>query len=141
MAHLSTFQSWKRKAKALRKEVYALSLAIKDPRVPWYAKAWAVFIIGYVLSPIDPIPDFIPVIGCFDELIIVPLGIIVLSKMIPREVLEECREKAKSHRGPMKGKHWMAAGVIILVWLSIVYMVARGVCDYFLGGGKDAVVN
>jgi len=103
MRRTSVFKSWKQKAKALKKEVYALSLAVKDPRVPWYAKVCALLIIGYVLSPIDPIPDFIPVIGLFDELIVVPLGIIILSKMIPKQVLKECREKARLHRGRMKG--------------------------------------
>ncbi len=134
MRRTSVFKSWKQKAKTLKKEVYALSLAVKDQRVPWYAKAFAVLIIGYVLSPIDPIPDFIPVIGYVDELIIVPLGIIILSKMIPKEVLEECREKARTHHGRMKGRHWIAASVIILIWLTIVYHSIRIVYYFFLRG-------
>jgi uncharacterized membrane protein YkvA (DUF1232 family) len=118
-------KSWKLKAKALKQEVYALSLAAKDSRVPWYAKAFAIFIIGYVLSPIDLIPDFIPVIGYVDDFILVPMGIILLIKMIPKEVLEECREKAKAHHGRMKGRHWIAASVIILIWLTVVYLSIR----------------
>lgn len=81
--------------------------------------------MGYILSPIDPIPDFIPVVGHLDELIIVPLGIIILSKMIPKEVLEECREKANSRSGRIKGKHWMAASVIVVIWVIIVYLIIR----------------
>ena len=131
MGLTSVIKSWQRKAKALKQEVYALSLAVKDPRVPWYAKAFAVLIIGYILSPIDPIPDFIPVIGYLDELIVVPLGIIILSKMIPKEVFEECREKAKHHRGGMKGKHWIAASIIILIWLTVVYLGIRIVYHFF----------
>jgi uncharacterized membrane protein YkvA (DUF1232 family) len=131
MGHTSVFKSWKRKAKILKKEVYALSLGVKDPRVPWYAKVFALLIIGYVLSPIDPIPDFIPVIGYIDELIVVPLGIIILSKMIPKQVLEECREKARHHRGGMKGKHWIAASIIILIWLILVYLSIRIVYHFF----------
>jgi uncharacterized membrane protein YkvA (DUF1232 family) len=131
MGHTSVLKSWKRKAKILKKEVYALSLAVKDPRVPWYAKVFALLIIGYVLSPIDPIPDFIPVIGYIDELIVVPLGIIILSKMIPKQVLEECREKARHHRGGMKGKHWIAASIIILIWLILVYLSIRIVYHFF----------
>jgi uncharacterized membrane protein YkvA (DUF1232 family) len=127
----SVFKSWKQKAKTLKKEVYALSLAVKDPRVPWYAKAFAVLIIGYILSPIDPIPDFIPVIGYLDELVIVPLAIIILGKLIPKEVLEECREKAKHHRGRMKGKHWIAASIIVLIWLTVVYLGIRIVYHFF----------
>lgn len=65
----------------------------------------AILIVGYVLSPIDLIPDFIPTIGYFDELIIVPMAIIILGKMIPKEVLEECREKAKGRKGRVKGRH------------------------------------
>jgi uncharacterized membrane protein YkvA (DUF1232 family) len=131
MGLTSVFKSWKLKAKILKKEVYALSLAVKDPRVPWYAKVFALLIIGYVLSPIDPIPDFIPVIGYIDELIVVPLGIIILSKMIPKQVLEECREKARHHRGGMKGKHWIAASIIILIWLILVYLSIRIVYHFF----------
>ena len=131
MKHTSVFKSWKQKAKTLKKEVYALSLAVKDPRVPWYAKAFAVLIIGYILSPIDPIPDFIPVIGYLDELVIVPLAIIILGKLIPKEVLEECREKAKHHRGRMKGKHWIAASIIVLIWLTVVYLGIRIVYHFF----------
>jgi uncharacterized membrane protein YkvA (DUF1232 family) len=134
MGRTSVYKAWKQKAKALKKEVYALSFAVKDPRVPWYAKAFAIFIIGYVLSPIDPIPDFIPVIGYFDELIIVPIAIIILSKMIPKEVLEKCREKARTRRGRMKGRHWIAASVIILIWLTVVYLSARIVYYFFLRG-------
>ena len=119
------FKSWKRKAKNLKEDVYAIALAVKDPRVPWYAKAFAFIIVGYVLSPIDPIPDFIPIIGYLDELIIVPLGIVILGKMIPEKVWEECREKAEAHRGQMKGKHWLAASIIILAWLAIVYLIIR----------------
>ena len=90
------FASLKAKAKQLKSEVYALYLASKDPRTPWYAKALAALIIGYALSPIDLIPDFIPVLGYLDDLIIVPAGIVLLLKMIPKEVMEECREKARS---------------------------------------------
>ena len=127
-------KSWKLKAKALKQEVYALSLAAKDSRVPWYAKVFAVLIMGYVLSPIDLIPDFIPVIGYVDDFILVPMGIILLIKMIPKEVLEECREKAKAHHGRMKGRHWIAASVIILIWLTVVYLTARIVYYFFLRG-------
>ena len=111
-------KSWKLKAKALKQEVYALSLAAKDSRVPWYAKVFAVLIMGYVLSPIDLIPDFIPVIGYVDDFILVPMGIILLIKMIPKEVMEECREKAKVHRGRMKGQ---ALGSCIHHSLNLAY--------------------
>lgn len=135
MGRAATFKSWKQKARTLKKEVYALSFAMKDPRVPWYAKLFAALIIGYILSPIDPIPDFIPVIGYFDELIVVPLGIIMLSKMIPKEVMEECRGKARTHHALMKGKHWIAASIIILIWMGIAYLGVR-IVSYFFFRGK-----
>jgi uncharacterized membrane protein YkvA (DUF1232 family) len=125
-------KSWKAKAKALKKEVYALSLAAKDSRVPWYAKAFAVLIMGYILSPIDLIPDFIPVIGYVDDFILVPAAIILLIKMIPKEVMEECREKARSHHGRMKGKHWVAAAIIVLIWLISIYITIRIASYLFL---------
>jgi uncharacterized membrane protein YkvA (DUF1232 family) len=125
-------KSWKLKAKALKQEVYALSLAAKDSRVPWYAKVFAVLIMGYVLSPIDLIPDFIPVIGYVDDFILVPMGIILLIKMIPKEVMEECREKAKVHRGCMEGRHWVAASIIVLIWLISIYITIRIASYLFL---------
>ena len=125
-------KSWKLKAKALKQEVYALSLAAKDSRVPWYAKVFAVLIMGYVLSPIDLIPDFIPVIGYVDDFILVPMAIILLIKMIPKEVMEECREKAKAHHGRMKGQHWVAASIIVLIWLISIYISIRIASYLFL---------
>jgi uncharacterized membrane protein YkvA (DUF1232 family) len=117
--------SWKSKAKTLKREVHALSLAAKDPRVPWYAKVFALLIIGYALSPIDLIPDFIPVIGYIDDLILIPAGIALLIKMIPKEVMAECRERAMSYQGGMKGKHWLAASVIVLIWVVSIYLIVR----------------
>lgn len=119
------FSVWKTKAKALKGEVHALSLAARDPRVPWYAKVFAAFIIGYALSPIDLIPDFLPVIGYLDDLVLIPAGIILLVKMIPRDLMEEFREKALSHNGRLKRKHWLAAGVIVLIWIISIYIALR----------------
>jgi uncharacterized membrane protein YkvA (DUF1232 family) len=85
--------SWKAIAKKLKNEIRVLYLAYKDPRTPWYAKVFAVLIIGYALSPIDLIPDFIPVLGYVDDLIIVPAGMALLLKMIPKEVVDEYRAK------------------------------------------------
>jgi uncharacterized membrane protein YkvA (DUF1232 family) len=130
-------KSWKLKAKALKQEVYALSLAAKDSRVPWYAKVFAVLIMGYVLSPIDLIPDFIPVIGYVDDFILVPMGIILLIKMIPKEVMEECRQKAKAHHGSMKGQHWVAASIIVLIWLISIYITIR-IASYFFLRWKES---
>jgi uncharacterized membrane protein YkvA (DUF1232 family) len=117
--------NWKTKSKQLRSEIYALCLASKHPKIPWYAKAFAVFMMAYALSPIDLIPDFIPVIGFLDDLIIVPAGIALLVKMIPKEVLEECREKARSQSISKKTKSWTGAMMIVMIWLSAIYVTLR----------------
>jgi uncharacterized membrane protein YkvA (DUF1232 family) len=117
--------TWKAKSKQLRSEVYALYLASKHPKTPWYAKAFAVLIIGYVLSPIDFIPDFIPVIGYLDDFIIVFAGISLLIRMIPKEILEECREKACSQPVDQKRTNWAAAAIIVLIWLLAAYVILR----------------
>jgi len=118
-------KSWKTKSKQLKSEIGALSLAYKHPRTPWYAKAFAAFIIGYALSPIDLIPDFIPIIGYLDDLIIVPVGIALLIKMIPKEVLEECREKVQSRPIGKKPRNWFVAIIIVLIWLLAIYITLR----------------
>ena len=95
-------KSW---AKQLKQEIYTLYLAYKDPRVPWYAKAFIFCVVGYALSPIDLIPDFIPVLGYLDDIVILPLGIALALKMIPSQVLTECRQKARErlNTGSPKG--------------------------------------
>jgi uncharacterized membrane protein YkvA (DUF1232 family) len=117
--------SWRTRAKRLKSEIFALYLAYKHPKTPWYAKVFAAFILGYALSPIDLIPDFIPVIGYVDDLIIVPAGIAFLMRMIPQEVMEECREKARSQVSTKKPRNWIAAGIIVLVWLLAVYVFVK----------------
>jgi uncharacterized membrane protein YkvA (DUF1232 family) len=114
--------SWKTKAKKLRTEIVALYLASKHPGTPWYAKALAALIIGYALSPIDLIPDFIPVVGYLDDFIIVPAGIALLIKIIPRGILEECRTKAQSDVLNRKSKNWVAGVIIVLIWLFAIYL-------------------
>ncbi len=121
---MKVIASLKQKEEQLKNEVYALYLAYKDPRVPWYAKAFMAAIIGYALSPIDLIPDFIPVLGYLDDLIIIPAGIFLALKMIPQGVIEECRAKAKTEPMSTKAK-WVAASVIIAVWLLIIYLVVK----------------
>ena len=117
-------ESWKRRAKQLESETYTLYLAYKDPRVPWYAKAFAALLVGYVFSPIDPIPDFIPVVGLLDELVVVPLGVILARKMIPEEVLAECRQKSWEATREDKPVKRAAAVVVVAVWLLLAVLAA-----------------
>lgn len=112
-------ESWKRRAKQLKSEMYALYLAYKDPRVPWYARLFAACVVGYAFSPIDLIPDPIPILGYLDDLILVPLGVALAVKMIPRDVLDKCREKAQLAMSEGKPVNWVAAGFIIALWILL----------------------
>jgi len=124
------FEPWKQRAKALKIEVYALYLAYRDPRVPWYARIFAACVVGYAFSPIDLIPDFIPVIGYLDDLVLVPLGIKIAMSMIPANVMSESREKAQEIIRQGKPVNRVAAMIIILIWLSLaalaISLIARG---------------
>ncbi len=113
------FEGWKAKARRLKQEVYALYLASRDRRVPWHARAAAVVVVAYAFSPIDLIPDPIPVLGYLDDLILVPLGIALVIKLIPPEVLQDCREKAAATMKAGKPKNWVAGGIIILIWVGV----------------------
>ena len=121
---MTSTRSWREKARQLRTEVYVLYLAFRDKRVPWYAKAFVALIVAYALSPIDLIPDFIPVLGYLDDLVLIPAGIYLALKMIPREVLEECRQRARYEPIASKSK-WAAAAIIVLIWLMVVYLISR----------------
>ncbi|HEX2952648.1 MAG TPA: DUF1232 domain-containing protein [Bacillota bacterium] len=119
-------ESWKEKTRELKAEIYALYLAYRDPRVPWYAKLLSAAIIGYALSPIDLIPDFIPVLGLLDDLLLLPIGIMIVVKMIPPEVLHEYREKAKAEPVTSEYRSWVAAIFILFVWITLFYLLIRG---------------
>jgi uncharacterized membrane protein YkvA (DUF1232 family) len=116
-------------ARSLKAETCALYLACRDPRVPWYARLLAVCVVGYAFSPIDLIPDFIPVIGYLDDLLIVPLGIALVLRMIPAEVMSECRCRAAEMMDRQAPVNWRAAAVIIALWVLgialAVYLVWR----------------
>ena len=113
-------QTWKRWARRLSAQTYALYLAYRHPKTPWYAKALTALIVGYVFSPIDPIPDFIPLVGLLDEMVVVPIGVLLAAKMIPPDVLEECREKAREVAEGEKPVSRVAAVVIVAVWVLCV---------------------
>jgi uncharacterized membrane protein YkvA (DUF1232 family) len=111
-------------AKRLQAETYALYLAYKDPRTPWYAKVFAGCVVGYAISPIDLIPDFVPVLGYLDDVILLPVGIYFAIKIVPADVMEESRKKAAgavAERGPAAR---VAAVIVILVWLTAAVVIA-----------------
>jgi uncharacterized membrane protein YkvA (DUF1232 family) len=113
-------QGWQERGKQLREKTYAVYLASGDDRVPWYAKGLILFLVLHTLSPIDLIPDFIPILGYLDDLIIVPLGIALALRMIPDEVMAECRRKARLRMNQDAPKRWMAGAVIVVTWLIAI---------------------
>ena len=120
--NVKAFERLKQKSRHLKIEIYALYLAYRDPRVPWYAKAFVALVVGYALSPIDLIPDFIPVLGYLDDLILIPLGVAVALKMIPEKVMDDCRIRSKELMGKKKPINRVAAVVIICIWLMLIVM-------------------
>ena len=121
---------WKAIAHKLKAEVYALYLAYKDPRTPWYAKVIAAIVVGYAFSPIDLIPDPIPILGYLDDLLLVPLGVFIVVKMIPALVMEESREKAKALMAQGKPVNRLAAVVIVLIWIGFAVLAGVVVCRW-----------
>ena len=118
----------KASARALKREVLAVYLAAKDPRTPWYAKGLIFLIVAYALSPIDLIPDFIPVLGYLDDLILIPAGIWLAIRMVPPEVLVEARETAAT-QGAEGSVGKVGAAIIVFLWfllfVAAVYFVLR----------------
>jgi uncharacterized membrane protein YkvA (DUF1232 family) len=120
--NVKAFEKWKQKSRHLKIEIYALYLAYRDPRVPWYAKAFVALVVGYAFSPIDLIPDFIPVLGYLDDLVLIPLGVAVALKMIPEKIMEDCRIRSKEVMSKKKPINRVAAVVIICIWLMLIVM-------------------
>lgn len=104
-------------AKQLKRKVFVLYFAYKDNRTPWYVKAFAICVVAYAFSPIDLIPDFIPILGYLDDVILVPLGVALALKMIPNAVIQECTVKAEDRLKNGKPQNWLVGSLIILVWI------------------------
>ena len=121
-------QSLKTWAKALKRDVVALWLAARDPRTPWYAKVAAGAVAAYTLSPIDLIPDFIPVLGYLDDLLLLPLGIYAVVKLIPPDVMEQLRQSATALQD--RPVSYSAAAVIMVAWIAFVALVIAFVYNH-----------
>ena len=119
---LDGLNSW---ARVIKRDVHALYLASRDPRVPWYAKALAMVVAGYAVSPIDLIPDFVPVLGYLDDVILVPLGVLLVIRLIPPDVMAEHRDlAAAAHEQPVNRT---AAMVVICIWAASITL-----CGWFV---------
>lgn len=114
-------------AQAIKRDVHALYLAGRDPRVPWYAKALAIAVAAYAFSPIDLIPDFIPVLGYLDDLILLPLGILLVVRLIPPEILAEHRAAVSTSARPVSR---LAAVVVVCLWAALAALAAWLVYRY-----------
>ena len=118
-------------ARRLKREIVALAIAARDPRTPLYAKAFALFVVAYALSPVDLIPDFIPVLGLLDDVILVPLGIWVALRLIPADLMQDPRAKAEAAERLPKNK-W-AGAVIVAIWIGALALAAWGLADALRG--------
>jgi uncharacterized membrane protein YkvA (DUF1232 family) len=117
----------KERAKQLKIDIPATFIAIKHERTPLLAKILAIIAVGYALSPVDLIPDFIPVIGLLDDLLIVPGLIAVIIKLIPADVFAECRKESEGLWENGKPKKWYYALPIILIWLLVIFLIIKAV--------------
>jgi uncharacterized membrane protein YkvA (DUF1232 family) len=111
---LQRIKSW---ARAIKRDVHALWLASRDPRTPWYAKAFAILVAAYALSPIDLIPDFIPVLGYLDDAILLPVGIMIAVRLIPADIMAEHRAAALAAEARPVSR--MGATVIVFAWIAM----------------------
>ena len=120
---MTLLEDLKQRAHRLKADIYALYLAARHPGTPWYAKLLVAGIVAYALSPIDLIPDFIPVLGYLDEVILLPMGIALAIRMIPAPVLAECRQRADEAMSKGQPVSYLAAVVIVAVWIVLTTLL------------------
>jgi len=110
---------FKQRVRRLKAETFALYLAARHPATPWYAKLFVAGIVAYAFSPIDLIPDFVPVLGYLDDLILIPMGIALAIRMVPPSVLAECRARAQEVMSQGKPVSRIAGAVIVVIWIVL----------------------
>lgn len=136
---MNWIKSWQAAARALRRDGFALYLALRHPQTPWYAKLAAAGVVAYALSPIDLIPDFIPVVGYLDDLILLPLAIVIVRRLIPASVMAECREQADSRLDRPVSR--IGAALIIGLWIAAIGLIAYFALPLILDTHPDANSN
>ena len=129
---MSLLAELKTRARHLKAETLALYLAARDPRTPWYAKLIVAGIVAYAFSPIDLIPDFVPVLGYLDDLILIPMGIALAIRLIPRTVLADCRARAQNILHDGKPVSRVAGVVIVVIWLAAAALCAVWAYEAFV---------
>jgi uncharacterized membrane protein YkvA (DUF1232 family) len=120
----AVFGKLKERIGHLKSETLALYLAARHPGTPWYARVFVAGVVAYAFSPIDLIPDFIPILGYLDDLILVPLGIAIAIRMIPPKILAECRDRAQVMMTDGRPTSRAAAIVIIGIWILVAALLA-----------------
>jgi uncharacterized membrane protein YkvA (DUF1232 family) len=111
-------EQWRSWARGIKQETFALALCLRDPRTPWWTKLLAAGVVAYALSPIDLIPDFIPLLGYLDDLILVPLGIVAVRALLPADVLADCRQRAAETLSQGRPISWAGAAMVVALWLA-----------------------
>jgi uncharacterized membrane protein YkvA (DUF1232 family) len=122
----------KQRAGHLKTETFALYLAARDPRTPWYAKLFVAGIVAYAVSPIDLIPDFVPVLGYLDDLILIPVGIALAIRLVPDSVLADCRMQAQEIFKKGKPVSRIAGVVIVIIWIALAALCMMWVYEMIL---------
>ncbi|SHG61622.1 Uncharacterized membrane protein YkvA, DUF1232 family [Thermosyntropha lipolytica DSM 11003] len=127
----------------LQTELLALYLASKRKDIPWYARLWLAVVIAYALSPVDLIPDFIPILGYIDDLILLPLGFALAIRLIPEEVMKECRREAASRLREKMPRNWTAGILIIGIWILLIFVIVKNIFALPLNGllSKDEAIK
>lgn len=118
---LTKIRNW---AKVIKSNLIILDIALKDCRTPWYAKAMIFLVIAYALSPIDLIPDFIPIIGLLDDLILLPMGIYISIQLIPQNILSDAKRNSNNYEW-RKRKNWFGLILVISIWLILLILIYR----------------
>ncbi|MDP8925100.1 MAG: YkvA family protein [Chloroflexota bacterium] len=128
MAVRHRLRTW---ARELKIETYALALAARDPRVPWYARLFMALVVAYALSPLDLVPDFVPILGYLDDLILVPLGIWLALRMVPTPIMAECRARAAEATAAGRPTGRVAVVIVVAIWITLAllagWLVVRAV--------------
>ena len=132
-------ENFQKRISHLKTETHALYLAARHPQTPWYAKLLVAGIVAYALSPIDLIPDFVPVLGYLDDLVLIPIGIAIAIKLIPPSVLAECRARAQEAAASGEPTSRIAAAVIVGTWLLLVAVCALWAYEAFALGNHQAL--
>jgi uncharacterized membrane protein YkvA (DUF1232 family) len=129
---MAVLTDFKQRARRLKEETFALYLVARHPGTPWYAKLFVAGIVAYAFSPIDLIPDFVPVLGYLDDLMLIPMGIALAIRMVPPSVLAECRARAQEVMSQEKPVNRIAGAVIVVIWIVLAALSAVWAYETFV---------